>query len=271
MNPGAAGGCSIDAEPDVEAVFVTQRFGDRVDVGQPSHFLLQRRIGVGDHFGVEPQARHHQKHELLLGAARTLDKDHAEINFAVDSGECCTDRLGKIVEGQLEVAGEQVTGARRQEGYWDAGSAQRLGDRSHGAVTAGGHHDVGTRIDRFFRDLLARILLRRFEPEAGSPPSRLLGGCDRCAQRVEVHLDRVVDDCGDPLRMRGFLESGCDLVGGQLSGRGRVVGRYFLGVGCGRVDRAARIDGFVRIGGASRKVMGRRKVFERRLPVGDGG
>ena len=178
---------------DAECGGVPQRGDERARIGEPSDLLLEFRVGVAHDLRVEPRAGHDEEGVLVLRTAGPADVDAGHVHLADGSGERGMDRVGHVIEREVEVAGQQVAGATGQEG--EGGilrCSQYLRDRSHRAVPADRDHDR-----RALREGLgglagSRILLGGLEPE--HRPALGTGLCgDRRAQVVDLHIDRVVD------------------------------------------------------------------------------
>ena len=78
--------------------------------------------------------------ELVLGRP---DVQLADVDAAVAARQCDGEG-GLETDGQVEVAREQVAGARRQDAQWCLRADGHAGHVAHGAVAAEGAHDVDT-------------------------------------------------------------------------------------------------------------------------------
>ncbi len=187
----------VQLEVQVQFIGVPKGLHDGVDIGRPARFGFEVLVGVLDHFRVDAHSGHDDERVPLAGLVVTFDVDHAQIDVTICSGEGGTNRERHVVENEFQVSREEVTGARRHERDCRVTAADRFSDRTHRAVTTGDDDQVGAPIQRLLRDALSHILHRSLQPHRLAPAGRNSFRGDGFAQRVEVDLDRVVDDSSD--------------------------------------------------------------------------
>ena len=160
----------------------------------------------------KPMPGHHHEVGVLEAVAGDLD----QVDRPVLAGEGDVDR-GAQVERDVEVAGQQVAGAGRDDPDRDAGAGELGADLADGAVAAADQHQVGAG-DRGGRGhagagvLDGRVVPRRRRP-AGLGGHR---GHDRLELVDVLDLDRVQHD--------GELALGDEDLGQRLDAR-RVAAR----------------------------------------------
>ena len=184
----------IEAEVHAHRLQLRKRPGYAVDVREPADGLLEARRGVLDHLGVEPEPRHHEECVFAGHAVRAGDLGNAQVDRVGVTGEGGTDARIEIRQRQVEVAGEQVAGSRRQHGQGNAGAPERLRDGPHCAVATGRENHIGAASQGARRHSLARVILAGLEPHGLGPARRLGGRSDRLAKLLELNLHGVVDD-----------------------------------------------------------------------------
>ena len=167
-----------------------QRLQAREDVGDPADLLLDVLVDALHERGVEAHPGHH--HEVGVLHAVAADLDH--VDRPVLPGQGDVDRRPDE-QRDVQVAGEQVAGACRDDADRDAGARQLGAHLTHGAVAAADEHQVGA-VDRGrLGHAGAGVLDGRVVPPRRQP-ARLLGdGGDDGLERLDVlDLDRVEDD-----------------------------------------------------------------------------
>ena len=133
--PGELAAVDGDLDPDGGE---HQRLQGREDVGEPADPLLDVLVDALHDRGVEAHAGHH--HEVGVLDAVAADLDH--VDGPVLAGERDVDR-GADVERDVEVAGQQVAGAGRDDADRDAGAGQLGAHLADGAVAAADQDQVG--------------------------------------------------------------------------------------------------------------------------------
>ena len=93
------------------------------------------------------------------------DAGPADVDDAVGAREDDLQRCLVVGDGEVQVAGQQVPRAERQQAHGLAGADHRLGHRPHGPVPADGHDDVGPALEGLAGLAAARVLDGRLEPE----------------------------------------------------------------------------------------------------------
>ncbi len=194
----------------------------RDEVRDPADPGLERRVGVGDHRGVEPEARDHEEDVrgpgVLLGEGvlrrvvrggrpgpradlvrpagpgdvagglvacrarsrgagpcgvvrgavglRELqDARPPDVDHAVRARDNDAQGLVRVGDGQVEVAGEEVSRAERHEAHGLARADHALGDGPDRAVAADRDDDVGAAGESLTGLPHARVLDRGLEPQ----------------------------------------------------------------------------------------------------------
>ena len=160
---------------------------------------------------------------------------------------------GVGVQGDGEVAGQEVAGAGGDEGHGHLGAGQLGGDGAHGAVAAGHHDQVDAGLQGATGHGAAGVVGGGLQPDGGQPAGGAhLGGDATAQEREVVELGGVVDD-GGALLAAGARQAAIDPAGED------------------RVD-AADPQGQVREGGAQEEAAD--EVAERsqaHVPLADGG
>ena len=160
---------------------------------------------------------------------------------------------GVGVQGDGEVAGQQVAGAGGDESHGHLGAGQLGGDGAHGAVAAGHHDQVDAGLQGAAGHGAAGVVGGGLQPDGGQPAGGAdLGGDPTAQEREVVELGGVVDD-GGALLAAGARQAAVDPAGED------------------RVD-AADPQGEVREGGAQEEAAD--EVAERgqaHVPLADGG
>ena len=78
----------------------------------------------------------------LVLAGLVSDGEPADVDPLVLAGQRDPQRVAEVVDGQVEVAGQQVAGAAGQQPHRRLAADHRLGHRADGAVTAEGADQV---------------------------------------------------------------------------------------------------------------------------------
>src|SRR6478752_7363393 len=220
-----------DGDADATAEDLAQR---AEDVGDPADGGLDLLVGAGHDLAVEAEAGHDEEDLLVVVDLRPAvvravalarldrlvgDTHEAHVDPAVGATEHRLDGVLEGVDGQAEVAREEVARAAGEQTEGDVGADERRGDRADGAVTAERGDDVGAGTHRFAALLLAGLLLGRLDPRRVLPavPGRGLGHeLLRCDEVVD--LDRVVDD-GEAATSAGRVGHGGDPRARGVRGR----------------------------------------------------
>ena len=160
---------------------------------------------------------------------------------------------GVGVQGDGQVAGQEVAGAGGDEGHGHLGAGQLGGDGAHGAVAAGHHDQVDAGLQGATGHGAAGVVGGGLQPDGGQPAGGAhLGGDPTAQEREVVELGGVVDD-GGALLAAGPRQAAIDPAGED------------------RVD-ASDPQGQVREGGAQEEAAD--EVAERgqaHVPLADGG
>ena len=118
-----------------------------------------------------------------------------DVDAAVGAAEHRLDGVLEGVDGQAEVAGEQVARASGKQTEGDVGADERRGDRADGAVATERGDDVGTGPTASrpcFSPVSSAVVSIH---DGSSQPCRAAALATSCLRRVEVvDLDGVVDD-----------------------------------------------------------------------------
>ena len=108
----------------------------------------------------------------------------------------------EVVRRHLEVPGEEVASAPREQAHRDTGADHLLGDRAHRAVAAEGADDVDPLPERGPGLPESRVVLLGLEEERLGPPLPFTDSGDPALDVAPaVHL-RGVEDHGEPLARR---------------------------------------------------------------------
>ena len=99
-----------------------------------------------------------------------------------------------VVDGEVEVAGEEVAGAARQQAHRDTGVDETGRDRADRAVAAERADEVGPLLQGLLCLTGAGVVLRRLDPQRLTSALRLADGPDAAADGVDVVELRGVDD-----------------------------------------------------------------------------
>ena len=183
-HPAGSAAVGADGHPHRPVTQVTNR---RDRVGEPAEPLLQRLAGTDQHLRIQAQACHHDEQRPVRPA---------HVNRLLRAAERDRERLVQVGR-QADVAGEQVTGAQRddRQRYSRAGDAFRA--RGDGAVTAAGEHEVDPGGHGQPGLAPAGVLRRRLQPERLVPATFVHDPADRLAERlVLIQLGRVHHDRG---------------------------------------------------------------------------
>ena len=104
---------------------------------------------------------------------------------------------GVGVQGDGEVAGQQVSGAGGDEGHGHLGAGQLGGDGAHGAVAARHHDQVDAGLQGAVGHGTTGVVRGGLQPDGGTPAGGVHFRGDTTAQEREVvELGGVVDDGG---------------------------------------------------------------------------
>ena len=129
----------------------------------------------------------------LLGGVQLEPGDVDRLVAAAVGHPQCLGEIG--AEGDVEVAGEQVAGAARQQAHRRAGAGEGDRDRADGAVAAERADDVDARLDRLTGLTGAGVVDRRLDEERLFPAQLAAGrGQLGAGRRDAVELRRVDDD-----------------------------------------------------------------------------
>ena len=181
---------------------VHERTSGPINVGDPSHVLLQGGVGIGDHGGVESDAGHHYKGVRFERAIGAADARLADVDRVIFAHKRCLDQRSRVAERQVEVASEEVAGAAREDRQRHAGSRDRFGHGAHGAIAACHEDHIRAGGERVGGDLLPEVFGSGLEEEGSAPPLGCRLSLEQRTQARLVDLDRVVDEGGD-LHLRG--------------------------------------------------------------------
>ncbi len=108
------------------------------------------------------------------------------------------ERLAEVIDGQLEVAGEQVARASGQQAERHRPVDQRTGDRAHRTVAAEGADHARPFGDREFGLTGSRVVFGRLVPRRGRPAVPLARLADHLADLAEVVVLRRVHHDRNP-------------------------------------------------------------------------
>ena len=144
---------------------------------------------------------------------RRADAQLADVDAAVAARQ--RDGEGRLEgDGQVEVAREEVAGARGQDAERHLRADEHARDVAHGAVTAERAHDVDA-VAQGGRSLTgAGVLGGRLEEEGLAPTVRAAGGGDPLTDRAQVGELRRVDDDGRLPHRRLLLLPGAEVAAG---------------------------------------------------------
>ena len=121
----------------------------RHEIRQPTDVLLEFRIGVVDHQGIEADARDDQERMAMIGGFVIEQGETADVHLAGamrgGHGQGGVD----VIHGNAHIAREQVAGTDRHDAQCMAGTRQCTRHRTHRAVASDGHYHVGTAIQGF--------------------------------------------------------------------------------------------------------------------------
>ncbi|MDX5317858.1 MAG: hypothetical protein LPK38_00635, partial [Actinomycetes bacterium] len=127
---------------------------------------MRHRVGVHSH------ARHDEE-DLRLAV---VEGHHPHVHRALGAGQDHLEGIVQPVDGEEEVAGQQVPGAPGEQADRNPGVNERTRDRPHRPVPAERADDGGAVVDGLPRLARTRVLLRglvppRFRPvEVGAGP-----------------------------------------------------------------------------------------------------
>ena len=128
----------------VAMVFRREQILDaRHEIRQPTDVLLEFRIGVVDHQGIEADARDDQERMAMIGGFVIEQGETADVHLAGamrgGHGQGGVD----VIHGNAHIAREQVAGADRDDAHGMAGAGHGARDRADSAVAADRDHHVG--------------------------------------------------------------------------------------------------------------------------------
>jgi len=185
------------------------------DVGRPAEDPLDLVVRLGHHLRVDPDAGHDEKHLFVLAARVVLAgrvvalhrvgghgvRHHLhepDVDPAVATGEDDGQSVRDPVDGEPEVAGEQVSGPAGQQAQRHVGADERRRHGAHRAVTAQRADDVDPRLHGLPGLADAGVCLGRLDPHRLGPAGIGAALGDAVTDGVEVVELRGIDDDGDP-------------------------------------------------------------------------
>ncbi len=171
----------------------------RLTVGKPPDVLLQVVTGIGDHFGVESDAGHHQEGMPgFFSGLGAFQRDRAGIDPAIVAEQSGGNTAVQVCDIHFKVPGQQIAGAKRHEPERHVGAGEGLGDHTYGAVATAGDNGVGLPGQGFLCHRLARIILAGFQEHWLRPACKFALPDDDPACPRGVGLDGIYDN-GDEL------------------------------------------------------------------------
>ena len=176
---------------------VPQVPGHRNHVGGVAEALFRRLAGAVQHVRVQPQPGHRDERRAV---------GQAHVDLVVSAHERDPQRL-LPVHRQVQVAGEQVAGAGRDDRHRDRRPGQAGRDRGHGPVAAGGDNHVGPGRRGRFRLALARIVRSRLQPERLGPAALGHRTAEPGAKLSDIIIFCRVGYHGGALRRIGHVRS----------------------------------------------------------------
>ncbi len=145
-----------------------QRARTGFEVRKPAEPALRVRGGLGHHLGVEAEPGHDHEHVTVPAPA---DLRHPDVDVAVAAPQGDPDRPFGFVEHEVEVAGEEIPRAHRDDPHGCRRSGERRGDRADRAVPAGGDDDVDPGFEGLVGGPFSGVLEGGLEDERGAHPS----------------------------------------------------------------------------------------------------
>jgi hypothetical protein len=168
-----------------------QRLGSRDEVCRPAEQPFDLFVGIGHRLGVQAHAGHDEEDLLLVVVAA----QRADVDATVGPGDDDIQGSIEVIDGQFEVAGQQVAGATGKQPQRGIGVDKSARDRPDRAVTPERANDLGAVLDGLAGLAGAGVVLGRLVPPSVGPTMSLTGGRDGGLDLVKVvELGGIDDD-----------------------------------------------------------------------------